>query len=189
METSLDRAKEIRSTLPAKASSAEPLHLRVDASGDLAKLLGERVAVNVRQASIPVRISYRTLGNAPPAVTTPTRSLTALRLFAWRYSSLSPRVELETFVSALNLESPSEDRAADLEHLYAREQKLLRERRVLPLVALPEYVGLGRNVRDWMPSKWAEWHLADVWLDLPESAPAANSGNAELPTLGRGAKP
>lgn len=86
--------------------------------------------------------------------------------------------------------------STDPEQLYAREKRLLDERHVLPLVALPEYVGLGQNVRDWMPARWGEWHLADVWLDLPETAQAqvgnsnaagspANSPAAALP----GAKP
>ena len=53
METNIDRAKEIRAALPANvAAGKEPLRLSVDASGDLAKLLGERVAVNARQATL-----------------------------------------------------------------------------------------------------------------------------------------
>jgi len=69
---------------------------------------------------------------------------------------------------------------------YAREKKLLEERRVLPLVVLPEYVGLGPKVRDWMPAQWGEWHLADVWLDVPEpSAEQRGNSNATSP----GAKP
>ena len=39
-----------------KLRAAEPLRLRVDPSGDLAKLLGERVAVNARQAAILVQV-------------------------------------------------------------------------------------------------------------------------------------
>jgi len=73
---------------------------------------------------------------------------------------------------------------------------LCEERRVLPLVALPEYIGLSQKVRDWMPARWGEWHLADVWLDLSESSPAqhANSNTAatpvtQLPTASPGAKP
>jgi len=76
-------------------------------------------------------------------------------------------------VSTLNFGDSAEAAAssADPEQLYAREKKLLEERRVLPLVALPEYIGLSQNVRDWMPARWGEWHLADVWLDLPEPSP------------------
>ena len=194
METNIDRAKEIRASLPANETTvAEPLRLRVDASGDLAKLLGERVAVNARQATISVQVLNRPALKAPRNTTASSSEPAAgLHLFAWHYSSLSPRVELETFVSALNLvsQSDSANSSADPEQLYARERKLLEERRVLPLVALPDYVGLGHNVRDWMPSKWGDWHLADVWLDLPESNPAAGTGNAAVtPTPPMGAKP
>jgi len=43
--------------------------------------------------------------------------------------------------------------------------------------------GLSQKVRDWMPSRWGEWHLADVWLDLPEpsSAQPSNSNAAATP--------
>jgi hypothetical protein len=188
METNPERAKEIRATLPANSPSGpEPLRLRVDAPGDLAKLLGERVAVNARQATIPLQVLNRSpLRNVRAANTSTGDPAAALHLFVWHYSSLSPRVELETFVSTLNLGAPAEsgNSSADLENLYARERKLLDDRRVLPLVALPEYVGLGRNVRDWMPSKWGEWRLADVWLDLPEPTPGAN-----LPVMQMGTKP
>jgi len=175
MDTNLDRAKELRAALPSNATpAAEPLRLRVDASGDVAKLLGERVAVNARQALIPVQV----LNRSPLRTTRTTAASTSepaagLRLFVWHYSSLSPRVELETFVSALNLGPASENgnASADPEQLYLRERKLLEDRRILPLVALPEYVGLGHNVRDWMPARWDEWHLADMWLEVPESTP------------------
>jgi ABC-type transport system substrate-binding protein len=196
METNIERAKEIRATLPANmAIGAEPLRLRVDAPGDLAKLLGERVAVNARQAAILVQVV-----NRPVARTTTTSNDPAagVHLFSWHYSSLSPRVELESMVSTLNFGNSNEAAVSstDPEQLYAREKKLLQERRVLPLVALPEYVGLGQKVRDWMPSRWGEWHLADVWLDLPESVPA-QAGNPSAtetpatPTAGAspGAKP
>jgi hypothetical protein len=194
METDIDRAKELRASLPANAAApAAPLRLRVDASGDLAKLLGERVAVNARQALIPVQVVNRPLLRTPhTATTSSSEPAAALHLFVWHYSLLSPRVELETFVAALNLGSSSENGnlSADPEQLYVRERKLLEERRVLPLVTLPEYVGLGQNVRDWMPARWGEWHLADVWLELPESAPAAGSADSSaLPTIRMGAKP
>jgi MarR-like DNA-binding transcriptional regulator SgrR of sgrS sRNA len=195
METNLDRAKEIRAALPSKGGSAsEPLRLRVDAFGDLAKLLGERVAVNARQATIPLQVLNRSpLRTARTSTTASSEPAAGLHLFVWHYSSLSPRVELETLVSALNLGPTTEngDASADPEQLYTRERKLLEERRVLPLVALPEYVGLGHNVRDWLPSKWGEWHLADVWLELPEAAPLTGNsvGSSASAPSALGAKP
>jgi hypothetical protein len=187
METNIARAREIRAALPANAAAGtEPLRLRVDAPGDLPKLLGERVAINARQAAILVqvvnRVVTRSASSTPPiTAATSTDSTAGLHLFAWHYSTLSSRLEFESFASALHLGDSAENVATstDPEQLYAHEKKVLDERRVLPLVALPEYVGLGQNVRDWMPARWGEWHLADVWLDLAEPAQAqAGSSNA-----------
>jgi len=176
MDTNIERAKEIRATLPANlAAGTEPLRLRVDAPGDLAKLLGERVAVNARQAAILVQVVNQAVPRGATTTTTASSDpASGVHLFSWHYSSLGPRVELESMVTTLNFGDANEAvvSLADPEQLYAREKKLLEERRVLPLVALPEYVGLGQKVRDWMPARWGEWHLADVWLDLPEPSPA-----------------
>jgi MarR-like DNA-binding transcriptional regulator SgrR of sgrS sRNA len=182
METNIERAKKIRTTLPANvAAGTDPLRLRVDAPGDLAKLLGERVAVNARQAAIPVQVvnraALRTAGSVTSASNDPA---SGLHLFSWHYSSLSPRVELESMALVLKFSDSREAAvfSTDPEQLYAREKKLLEERRVLPLVALPEYIGLSQNVRDWMPARWGEWHLADVWLDLPEAEGAVGKVNS-----------
>jgi MarR-like DNA-binding transcriptional regulator SgrR of sgrS sRNA len=200
METNIDRAKEIRGTLPANmAASTEPLRLRVDVPGDLAKLLGERVAVNARQAAILVQVVNRPLARGGINATTASSDpASGVHLFSWHYSSLSPRVELESMVSTLNFGDSNEAAlsSTDPEQLYAREKKLLEERRVLPLIALPEYIGLGQKVRDWMPARWGEWHLADVWLDYPEplSAQPGNSNATATPatppaSASPGAKP
>ena len=45
--------------------------------------------------------------------------------------------------------------------------------------------GLAQTVRDWMPARWGEWHLADVWLELPEpvAADSSNTGNTAAPVF------
>jgi hypothetical protein len=146
------------------------------------------VAVNARQAAISLQVVNRAASRASSTPAVSNDGATGVHLFTWHYSSLSSRVELESFVSALNLRdsSGSTVSSADPEQLFAREKRLLEERRVLPLVVLPEYVGLGPNVRDWMPARWGEWHLADVWLDVPEpGAEQQGNSNAASP----GAKP
>jgi len=169
--------------------------LRVDASGDLAKLLGERVVVNARQAAISLQVVSRAPLHSGTTTTTASSSEPAasVHLFAWHYASLSPRVELESMMTALNFGEPREASVSstDPEQLYAREKKLLEERHVLPLVALPEYIGLGQNVRDWMPARWGEWHLADVWLDLPVSnaIPGGDANSERLPVIQMPARP
>jgi peptide/nickel transport system substrate-binding protein len=187
VDTNLERAKELRHGLPAnEAAGVEPLRLRIDPAGDLAKLLGERVAVNARQAAILVQVTVRPAarsGAASPAVSDPP---SGVRLFAWHYSSLSPRAELDSLFAAYNLNEPPDVNATSTDHeqLYARERRVLEDRRVLPLVVQAESVGLGATVRDWMPARWGEWHLADVWLELPEPATAdsLNTGNTAAPS-------
>ncbi|HEY6387259.1 MAG TPA: ABC transporter substrate-binding protein [Candidatus Acidoferrum sp.] len=187
VDTNLERAKELRRGLPAnEAAGVEPLRLRVDPAGDLAKLLGERVAVNARQAAILVQVTARPAarsGAASPAASDPP---SGLHLFAWHYSSLSPRAELDSLFAAYNLNEPSEVNVTNTDHeqLYARERRVLEDRRVLPLVVQAESVGLGATLRDWMPARWGEWHLADVWLEVPETAAAdsLNTGNTAAPS-------
>jgi ABC-type transport system substrate-binding protein len=188
LEGNVARAKEIRAALPPNvAAGSVLLRLRVDASGDLAKLLGERVAVNARQSSIAVQIvnasAQHSAGNADSA--SPAVQPAGVHLFVWRYSSLAPRAELDSLVTTMHLEKTvdtSTVTSSDPEQLYAREKRILGERQILPLIALPEFVGLGQNVRDWMPASWGEWHLADVWLD-------GSSSSASQPGAASSAEP
>ncbi|MGB2590471.1 MAG: ABC transporter substrate-binding protein [Candidatus Acidiferrum sp.] len=176
-DANLERAKELRHLLDAnEAVAAAPLRLQVDPAGDLAKLLGERVAVNARQAGILVQVINHPVPHAGTAAPVSSEATSGVHLFAWHYSSLSPRVELDSMFAAYNLTETSDANAAsaDREQLYARERQVLEEWRVLPLVTEAEFTGLNPIVRDWIPGRWGEWHLADVWLDLPE--PAAASG-------------
>jgi len=167
-----------------EAGVAEPLRLRVDPAGDLAKLLGERVAVNARQAAILVQVFSRPVARAGVAAPVSSEPAAGVHLFAWHYSSLSPRAELDSMFAAYNLTEPPEVNATSTEYeqLYARERRILEEWRVLPLLTEAESVGLGPTVRDWMPASWGEWHLADVWLELPEPAQtdSSNPSNGKL---------
>jgi hypothetical protein len=177
----LERAKEIRASLPAnEAGGTEPLRLRVDAGGDLMKLLGERVAVNARQANLSVQVvTHSTSASGGAAAVSPANPSIGVHLFAWHYDSLSPRAELEALVNQLHLEQAAESTQAlaDPEQRYAEERRMLEDRRVLPLVLLPEYAGIAAPVRNWMPARWGEWRLADVWLEKGESTPTSpNSG-------------
>jgi hypothetical protein len=85
--------------------------------------------------------------------------------------------------------------STDPEQLYARERRVIDERRILPLVAVPEYVGIGSNVRDWMPARWGAWRLADLWLEAPETIPTISMPAGSPPAAGQapnrrsGAKP
>jgi ABC-type transport system substrate-binding protein len=186
----LERARELRSSLPANiAGGNEPLRLRVDSSSDLMKLLGERVAVNARQANLTLQVVPHTLGNTSSSVSAPVAPA-GLHLFAWHYETVSPRAELDALARQFALQDSGEGTQGvnDPEQLFAMERRFLDERRILPLVVLPEYVGIGSNVRNWSPARWGEWRLADVWLDQAanagtavESSPPRNSSSGRAP--------
>jgi len=200
VNTNLELARELRSALPTnEAAGAEPLRLRVEPEGDLARLLGERVAVNARQAAILVQVINRPIARAGVAAPAASGTPSGVHLFAWHYSSLSSRTELDSMFAAYNLTEASEERvaSADPEQLYERERRILEEWRVVPLVMEADSVGLGPMVRDWMPARWGEWHLADIWLERPEPAVAQglNAASDAAPfhagkdTAASGAKP
>ena len=184
----LQRARELRAAFPAGTpGAAQPLRLRVDVPGDLYKLMGERVAVNARQANLMVQVALPqgSASSSPvPAA--------GLHLIAWHYDSLSPRAELEALVKQLlgGVELPAN--TTDPEQLFAQERRLLEESRILPLVLLPEYAGVRANVHNWNASPWGDWRLADVWLDSEDpmttkapAGPQRNSSTARSP----GARP
>jgi peptide/nickel transport system substrate-binding protein len=156
----LQRARELRAAFPAGVLGVtQPLRLRLDAPGDLFKLLGERVAVNARQANLLVQVALPANGNNAVAPGN------GMCLVAWHYSSLSPRAEMEAFVKQLldGVDLPANTTVP--EQLFSLERRLLEDRRILPLALLPEYAGIRANVQNWNASLWGDWRLADVWLD------------------------
>jgi peptide/nickel transport system substrate-binding protein len=171
-ETDFERAKELRALLPPNvAGGTSALHLQTDVSGDLARLLAERVAVNARQTGFSVQASGKSAArDANARAPEPAE----LHLFAWRIASLSPGEELRLLAKSQHVEGSKENNPADPDRRYAWERKILEERKLMPLVALPDYAGLAPTVRDWQPSPWGEWRLADVWLEpaQPQKSPA-----------------
>lgn len=183
----LERARELRAAFPAGVpGAAQPLRLRLDAPGDLFKLIGERVAVNARQANLLVQVLLPAGASGLP---TPA---SGLHLFAWHYHSLSPHAELEAFVKQLFDGADLPANTTDPEQLFAQERRLLEERRILPLVLLPEYAGVRPCVHNWNASPWGDWRLADVWLDsedpMPTKTPTSPQKNS-LTARSPGARP
>lgn len=193
VETNLDRAKELRAALTAgMPGTAEPLRLRVDATGDVPRLLAERVAVNARLAGLSLQVLGRGASRAPSPAAVIVTAAPDMRLIRWRISSLAPRAALDSLTAAFHV--PEDSGAApgsDAEQLFQRERALLDARFVVPLVHLPESVALSAAVRDWTPSPWGEWHLENVWLDRP-AAPTPQGpapGAAHRPSGGQGVRP
>jgi ABC-type transport system substrate-binding protein len=158
MESNLERAKELRASLMANSpGAAQPLHLMLDANNDLSKLIAERVVVNARAAGLALQIVSRTTAHPP--------SDGEAQLVSWRYTSLSPREALESFALSSRWEIPPGGVPADADARYAWEKHMMEGKNILPLVSVPDFVALDSRVRNWSPSAWGDWHLADVWLD------------------------
>jgi len=186
-EMDIERAKQLRASLPANvAGETSPLRLQPQAPSDLGRLLAERVAVNARQAGLSVQ----------PLLKTGTRDggsratdATDLHLFVWRYSSLSPGEELREFARVELTKDAKESNVADPDRRYAWERKILEGRQLIPLVALPDYAGLAPTVRDWQPSAWGEWRLADVWLEPAGAQPAVTRNSSPAVAAAPGVRP
>jgi ABC-type transport system substrate-binding protein len=186
MESNLEQAKELRARLPAGAvGAAQPLRLGLDANSELAKLIAERVVVNARAVALTLQITPRgTVRAASDGAAA--RLESEAQLIAWRYSSLSPREDLETFAAAWHLKIPQGGVPADAEARYAWEKRMMDEKDILPLVVVPDFVALDGRVRNWSPAPWGEWRLADVWLDASEAATNERDAGIKSPA---GAKP
>ena len=188
MESDLERAKELRASLPATVmGAAQPLRVGLDAGNDLTKLLAERVAVNARGAAIALQIATRTAtrsaGDGAGSAAKPENDA---QLISWRYTSLSPRDALEGLAAAWHWEIPEDGVPADADARYAWEKRMIEEKNLLPLVAVPDFAALDLRVRNWSPSTWGDWRLGDVWLDQSEASAAPRDTRAKSPA---GARP
>jgi peptide/nickel transport system substrate-binding protein len=180
MDSNLERAKELRASLPASSvGAAQPLRVSLDANTDLAKLIAERVAVNARAAGLTVQIaSHSAMRAASDGAVAKAES--EAQLVSWRYTSLSPREALESFAATSHWEIPQGGVPVDADARYAWEKNMMDERNILPLVAVPDFAALDSRVRNWSPSAWGEWHLADVWLEQSDAGTNARDAGAKI---------
>ena len=178
-ESNLERAKELRASLPTSSvGAAQPLRVSLDANSDLSKLLAERVVVNARATGLTLQIVSRSAARAASDGTA-AKVESEAQLVSWRYTSLSPREALENFAVTLHWEIPQGGVPADADARYAWEKHMIEERNLLPLVVVPDFAALDARVRNWSPSAWGEWHLADVWLDQADAGPNAHDAPAK----------
>jgi hypothetical protein len=186
VQSNLECAKELRAGLaPDSLGAAQPLHLMLDGNNDLSKLIAERVVVNARAAGFTLRIVSRGATRSSND-TAAARVESEAQLVSWRYTSLSPREALENFAMTSHWEIPQGGVPADADARYAWEKHMMEQKNLLPLVLVPDFAALDSRVRNWSPSPWGEWHLADVWIDPADSGPNSRDAAAKTPA---GAKP
>ncbi|MGH9730991.1 MAG: hypothetical protein ACRD4A_04770, partial [Candidatus Acidiferrales bacterium] len=141
------------------------------------RMIAERIAVNAQAAGISIfpraiaagSLDGATNRGANRAASVPEYDACIVRL---PMSSPAPTVALGDFLQTFtqladfdpSLTAPLSD-PANPAQLYSRERAVVDTYEVIPLVHVPEVVGLSARVRDWMPARWGAWRLADVWLD------------------------
>ncbi len=125
--------------------------LAYDPADPLARLIAERIALNVREAGVVLQVAPG--GKAD------------VRLARVRLSSLDPAQALADIAAAFGLRWQAPSGGAP-EALFQAEQKLLDDYRVVPLFHVPQILGLSPRLRNWDPRPWGDWRLENAWLEL-----------------------
>ena len=163
--------------LASQISPAHVLRLGYDADDPMERMIAERITVNAQAAGISIyarAISADSPGGTANRATNRAASVPEYdaRIVRLPMSSPAPGVALGDFVQTVaqladldpSLTAPLKD-PANPEQLYSRERAVVDTYEIIPLVHVPEVVGLSARVRDWMPARWGAWRVADIWLD------------------------
>jgi peptide/nickel transport system substrate-binding protein len=155
----LDEARKSREKLPA---SAPPFIMAYDSADPLARAIAERVALNAREIGVTLQVKPQTQMEKDARAD--------VELFRRHVGVPHPGLAMD-FVCPSTHGDYSALKAGDAEQMYklelaSREQAPYR----VPLFYLPESFAIAARVRNWMPFRWGEWRLADVWLAPDESA-------------------
>jgi len=143
----LIRARQLR----GEVRQAWAWNLAYDGTDSLARVIAERVALNARDAGIPLQP-----GAAPHA---------GLRLVRIPLASLDPRIALASVAGVAGLPVPRFS-VGSADDVYQAENAMLQTQRVIPLFQLPACYVLTPSVHDASQSRAGDWHLEDVWLEI-----------------------
>jgi MarR-like DNA-binding transcriptional regulator SgrR of sgrS sRNA len=134
---------------PSKAQSP-PLVLSVAPGDAVLRLIADRIAVNARDAGLMITVSAQA---------------SALKLVRERIGSNDPAQAWAEIAEALGLADAG---GGALEALYQSERSALEDRKVVPIVFLPDLYGVAPRVRGWdsaQRSRDGLLHLEDLWVE------------------------
>ena len=161
----LDRAKELRSQIPGSVK----IGLGYDSGDPPVQAIGERIAVNAREAGISITTEAIPKGGGSRA---------EARLVRLDMPSRDPRATLVAFLDQLHVPTTADDADEGLpdpatpQQIYDREAAVIQSYFVIPIAWIPHVYALSARVRDWkVPGPGENWPLADVWLDQAASQP------------------
>jgi hypothetical protein len=144
-QSDLQKARQLRDQVhPARVWT-----IGYDASDPLARLLGERIALNAKDAGLSL---------VPTAA-----GASDLRLVRILLASSDPWIALEGIAAQVGL-SKAKNNGATVEELFAAEQATLVSQRVVPLFHLPVFYAASASLRDWAVRTDGSLELANAWL-------------------------
>jgi ABC-type transport system substrate-binding protein len=149
----LDQARQLRGEIGV------PLALKVgyDPNDTLARQIAERVAVNAREVGISLLVVPLPAGSSR-------MSDFGADLVTQRVRIDKPMVDkgLIDITKALGLLAFE---PGSPEQTYAAERQFVDSLAVVPLIHIPELVGIGPRVMDWSATPWGAWRLERVSLE------------------------
>lgn len=143
--------------LKTDAAKTKPLYLAYDPSEPVLKAVADRIAVNARDVGLTVQV----FAEKNPAASTRADVL----LVALSLGSANPTQALVQLAEAARLDQAEVLAAAGPEALFAAEQALLADSRLIPIAHLPAPAWLSTRVRNWKPAPDGRWKLEEVWLE------------------------
>lgn len=147
----LDRARQLRSELPASVA------LAYDGNDALLRSIAERIALDARQTGIPLQSAPDHSADATGA---------ALHLIRVRMQSSDAATALAGYANILDPGLLPRIRTANTaQELYDAEKSLLDSSRLVPVVYVPDAHLLSPSIRNWTETRVGAWRLENVWLE------------------------
>ena len=141
----IDKAREQR----IEVAQAPVWTIGFDPGDPLGRLIAERVALNGRDAGIPIQTSAAASAD--------------LSIVRVQPASFNPQTALSSVCGALALPAPdfsNESEAA----LYQVENAILRTQRIIPLLHLPLSYGVSTKVKGFELRRDGSWQLSNTWV-------------------------
>ena len=147
----VERARQLRGELPT------PVTLAYDADDALLHVIADRIALDARQAGIPLQTAPSRSSDARGA---------ALRLVRVHLQSSHPSTALAGFASILDpAELPHIRATESAQELYDAEKRLFESASLVPIVYVPDAHLLSPSVRNWTETPIGAWRVENVWLE------------------------
>jgi peptide/nickel transport system substrate-binding protein len=159
-----------RAAISALPLEQRVLTLRVDAADPLAQALADRIAVDVRETGLTMKLQAPVGLAARPDVRLVRLDFTATspdRALAFAMSALGPRVV------ALATSEPAPPGGAPVDGVYRVERALLERFIVVPVVHVPEMYAISDRVAASSGTPVlanGAWNIANVWLRTEQPA-------------------